>query len=256
MRSRLSSSSFAAVPVLVLLLVWWWITSQKKVDALILPEPRAVLSALGTLMADQLVPDLLHTLGRTLAALLIAVVGGVSAGLWLGYHVRVYRAVEGIVHALRSVPAAALFPLFLVAIGVGEFSIVALAAYNSLMVVLINTVTGTQLANESRLYHARLLGLKGWSIATDVLFWEALPHILGGIRIALGYSLALVIAVEMFIGVSHMGLGRRIFEFQAAYRTPETYALILVTSFLGISMNLLLGWIEHFSLRWHPDSKS
>ncbi|RBP36888.1 NitT/TauT family transport system permease protein/sulfonate transport system permease protein [Roseimicrobium gellanilyticum] len=256
MRSRFPTLLFSAVPVLVLLLLWWWITSCGKVDAIILPRPAAVLAAFGSLAGEQLLPDLLHTLGRALAALSIAIVIGVPVGLWLGLHGRVYRAVEGIVHALRSVPAAALFPLFLVAIGVGESSIVALASFNSLMVVLVATVNGTLLANESRLYHARLLGLRGWAITSEVLFWEALPHILGGIRIALGYCLALVIAVEMFIGVSHMGLGRRIYEFQAAYRTPETYALIIVASSLGIAMNLLLDWIERATLRWHPDSKA
>lgn len=253
--SKAKAALLAAGPIALLLAAWWWVTWRKMIDRLILPGPAAVSRAFGELLLQQLIPDLLHTLGRTLAALSLAAVIGIPAGLWFGLHVRAYKAVEGIIHALRSVPAAALFPLFLVAIGVGESSLIALATYNSLMVILINTVTGTLLANESRLYHARLLGLGSWSLTTEVLFWEALPHILGGLRIALGYCLALVIAVEMFIGVSQMGLGRKIYEFQAAYRTPETYAPIIVTSTLGIAMNLILGWVERRALRWHPDSK-
>jgi ABC-type nitrate/sulfonate/bicarbonate transport system permease component len=253
--SRCSVILASLPPIAVVTLAWWGLTATGFVDPVILPTPGSVAKALNALFREQLLSDVAYTLGRCVVALTISILVGVPVGLWLGFHVRAYRAVEGIIHALRSVPAAALFPLFLVAIGVGESSIVALASYNSLMVILINTVTGTLLANSSRIYHSRLLGVDGLSMITQVLFWEALPHILGGIRIALGYTLALVIAVEMFIGVSHLGLGRRIFEFQAAYRIPETYAVILVTSALGISLNFLLGWVEKRSLRWHPDSK-
>ena len=74
--------------------------------------------------------------------------------------------------------------------------------------------------------------------------------------IALGYGLALVIAVEMFIGVSEAGLGRKIFEYQSAYRIPETYAAILLTSFVGIFLNWSLTRVERYALRWHPDNRA
>ena len=196
--------------------------------------------------------DARTTLFRLLCALLLAILAGVPTGLLFAYFRGAYRAVEGIIHALRSVPAAALFPLFLIVIGVGESSIVMLAWYNSATVILISTVSGALLANESRVRQGRMLGMNGWRIATRILFWEALPHIFSGIRVALGYSLALVIAVEMFIGIGDVGLGRKIFDYQAAYRIPETYATIILTCSLGVILNFLLTLLEKWALRCLP----
>src|SRR2546427_779141 len=80
-----------------------------------------------------------------------------------------------------------------------------------LLVILVNAVSGTALANQRRLYQARLLNLSTFQMLSDVLFYEALPNIFDGIRTAVSYSLVLVVAVEMFIGLGERGLGRGIY---------------------------------------------
>lgn len=246
--------------IAVLVGLWWLITNvpvagagKPMIDPIILPSPVAVLKAGGELVVHGgILTDVRTTLSRLLCALLLAILAGVPLGLLFAYFRGVYRSVEGLLHGLRSIPAAALFPLFLIVIGVGESSIIMLAWYNSATVILISTVSGALLANESRVRQGRMLGMNGWRIATRILFWEALPHIFSGIRVALGYSLALVIAVEMFIGIGQVGLGRKIFDFQSAYRIPETYATIILTSCLGVLLNALLSAVEKFALRWLP----
>lgn len=257
---RLGKTSLGVLSTLVLLLVWLGLTTPFSVsgrspliDPIILPTPQAVMKATVTLFVEGgLGQDLWVTLVRLVSALLLALAVGIPLGLLFGYYKDAYRGVEGLLHALRSIPAAALFPLFLIVVGVGEMSIVLLAFYNSATVILIGTVSGAILANESRVRQARVLGMNGWQIATRVLFWESLPHIFSSSRIALGYSLALVIAVEMFIGIGDLGLGRKIFDYQAAYRIPETYATILIASALGVTLNGLLTVAERFSLAWLP----
>ena len=249
----ISTTAAATVSFLCLGLLWWATTALHLVDPLILPTPPKVAAAMMQLLTPEgLLRDFGYTLLRVTAALTISIVLGVPVGLWLGWQRGLYRFIEGPIHAMRSVPAAALFPLFLIVIGVGERSIIVLAAYNSIMVVLINTIAGALLANQRRVQQARTLGVNGWRLITEVLFWEALPHILSGIRIATGYGLALIIAVEMFIGVSNLGLGRKIYDYQAAYRIPETYAAILLTGALGLTLNGLLTLVERRFLRWLP----
>ena len=250
---RFSPRLFALILPLLIVIAWSLITAREWVDPLILPAPTAVLFALGKLLTSGgLTHDLLRTTLRVIAALGIALAVGVPCGLWFGYHRRIYEAIEGPLHALRSLPAVALFPLFLIVIGVGEWSIVALACYNSTLIILINTVAGASQANPRRVKQARRLGITTRELITDVLFWEALPSILTGIRIAIGYGLALVIAVEMFIGVSQAGLGRKIFDYQAAYRIPETYAVIILTGVVGVVLNGLLRIAERYLLAWLP----
>ena len=237
----------------VLVVVWAVVAALRLVDPIVLPSPASVVRAIPRMLQERLVADIGLTVGRVLGALAIACALGVPLGLYLGYRKGIYKVIESPLHALRSIPASALFPLFLIVIGVGEKSIVALAAYPSLLVILVNSVSGATLANKRRLYQARLLGLNDFDTITEVLFYEALPNIFDGIRTAVSYALMLVIAVEMFIGLGERGLGRGIYEYQSTYRIPETYAAIVVAGLIGILLNAVVSQLERRMLRWLPN---
>jgi ABC-type nitrate/sulfonate/bicarbonate transport system permease component len=237
----------------VLVVVWALVAALRLVDPIVLPSPASVVRAIPRMLQERLVADIGLTVGRVLGALAIACALGVPLGLYLGYRKGMYQVIESPLHALRSIPASALFPLFLIVIGVGEKSIVALAAYPSLLLILVNSVSGATLANKRRLYQARLLGLNDFDTITEVLFYEALPNIFDGIRTAVSYALMLVIAVEMFIGLGERGLGRGIYEYQSTYRIPETYAAIVVAGLIGILLNAVVSQLERRMLRWLPN---
>ncbi len=171
-------------PLVLLLAVWAAVAGFRLVDAIVLPAPWAVLRALGGILRHRVLADTGLTLARVFSALMIGGTIGIPLGLLLGYRERWYQMVEGPLHALRSIPASALFPLFLILVGVGETSIVALAAYPSVLVILVNTVTGATLANKRRLYQAKLFELGAYETIREILFYEALPNIFDGIRTA------------------------------------------------------------------------
>jgi ABC-type nitrate/sulfonate/bicarbonate transport system permease component len=235
-----------------LLGAWAAVTAWPLVDPIVLPSPWSVARALPGMLRQRLLADVLLTLGRVLAALVLSCAVGIPLGLVLGYHQRLYQVLEGPLHALRSIPASALFPLFLIVVGVGEPSIVALATYPSLLVILVNTVSGAALANKRRLYQARLLNLSTLRMLTDVLFYEALPSIFDGIRTAVSYCLVLVIAVEMFVGLGEHGLGRGVYLYQSTYRVPETYGAIIIAGTIGILLNWAVTRLHQHMLRWVP----
>ncbi len=236
-----------------LLGLWAAVTALHLIDAIVLPSPASVVRVVPRMLQERLLADVGLTLGRVLGALAIACAFGIPLGLYLGYHRGMYQVIESPLHALRSIPASALFPLFLIVIGVGEKSIVALAAYPSLLVILVNSVSGATLANKRRMYQAQLLGLNAFDTITEVLFYEALPNIFDGVRTAVSYALLLVIAVEMFIGLGERGLGRGIYEYQSTYRIPETYGAIIIAGVIGILLNAVVSQLERRMLRWLPN---
>lgn len=241
-------------PIVALVAAWFAVTALHLVDPIVLPSPWSVVRALGVIFRDRVLGDVALTLARVLGALAIACAVGIPAGLLLGYRRRWYQMLEGPLHALRSIPASALFPLFLIVVGVGESSIVMLAAYPSLLVILVNTVTGATLANKRRLYQAKLFELSAFETVTEILFYESLPNIFDGIRTAVSYSMVLVVAVEMFVGLGEHGLGRAIYEYQATYRVPETYAAVIIAGTIGILLNLVVNTVQNRMLRWLPNA--
>lgn len=233
--------------------LWFAVTRLGLIDSLFLPDPLAVLQSYGSLFGQaRLANDLGVTIGRTLASIALAVIIGVPAGLYLGYNSALYSYVEGGVHAMRSVPATALFPLFLLIFGIGHTSVILLAMYPAFLIILVNTVSGVRLANKLRLHLAHQLELGPFRIVREVLFYESLPAILDGIRTSVSYALALIIAIEMFMG-SNIGLGKKIYTYQSTYQIPETYAVIIMAALVGIILNKILTMLEHYLLRWMPN---
>lgn len=227
------------------------------VDPVILPTPQAVLGAgVELFRKDTLITDCLVTLRRLGISLVLSVAIGLPSGLFLGYHAKLYERIESVFHALRSIPATALFPLLLIVIGVGEQSIIFVATYPGLLIILISAANGVMLADKRRVRQAEILGMSGWQMITRVLFYESLPVVLSSLRTVVSYAMVLVIAVEMFIGVGQNGLGRRIFDLQSNYRIPEAYAVILLTAVVGIFLNLLVSAVEAYLLRWQVDGQN
>ncbi len=250
---RIGHHTHIAIPAMVALLVWSAVAAFRLVDPILLPAPWSVARALVPLTHDRMFGDVALTMARVFAALIIACVIGIPAGLFLGYRRRWYQALEGPLNALRSLPASALFPLLLIVIGVGQGSIVALAAYPSTLVILVNTVSGAALANKRRLYQARLFQLTAYETISEILFYEALPNIFDGIRTAVSYAMVLVIAVEMLVGLGERGLGRAIYEYQATYRIPEMYAAVIIAGAIGILLNSVVNRAQSRMLRWLPN---
>lgn len=244
----------ALIVIAGLLGFWELIIYLNLVDPLILPSPCAIVKSIPeVLIHDQAWIDILKSLNRVLCSIFLSAIIGIPLGLYLGYKRNVYRHVEGLVHALRSIPATALFPLLLIVIGIGEASIITLATYPCILIIVVNTVNGVLLTNKRRLYQAQALGLSAFGIVTDVLFYEALPNIIDGLRTAISYALVLVIAVEMFMGGIDNGLGYKIYLYQSSYVTTKTYLLIIVASAIGIFTNFALTAVEKRLLHWLPN---
>lgn len=237
------------------LLVWSLISAFALVSPVLLPSPSSVLKAtIQLFMVGSLASDLAVTARRVSLALMIGAVGGIPLGLIFGYRPRLYAWFEDSLNALRSVPATCLFPLLLIVIGVGEASIVVLAAYPCFLLFLVNSASGARLAEPYRIRHAEALGAGSLRIIKDLLFFEALPHIMAALRTCVSYALVLVVAVEMFIGVGKHGLGRKIFDLQSNFDIPETYAAIIVTGLFGVALNTLVNVAERRLLHWMPQS--
>ena len=235
------------------LVTWLSITTAGSVDPVLLPSPVAVWQAGYQLVAKNgIITDLATTARRVLISLGIAFVVGVPLGLVFGCQPKIYAWFEDTLHALRSIPATCLFPLLLIVIGVGEASIITLAAYPCLLIFVVNSASGAALTDKSRLHQIKALGANPFQIVSHLVYFEALPHITASLRTCVSYALVLVVAVEMFIGVGDNGIGRTIFDLQSNFLIPETYAAIIMTGVLGITLNFLVNRIEHYALRWLP----
>lgn len=242
--------SHVIAPVAIILL-WLAATSLKWVSPLFLPSPVEVVQVgySQLFVTGELWADILATLARMLAGFVIAAVAGIAIGLAVGYFARLHEALSFVIDFFRSIPATALFPLFLLFFGIGDEAKIAVAVWACSFVVIINTAYGVHHASTLRLRVARTLGARDLFLFKNVVLPESLPHVFAGLRIALSYSLVVVIVTEMFIG-TNIGLGRRIIDAQLVYRVPEMYVAIICAGVLGYAANRLFTAIEHRAVHW------
>lgn len=235
---------------LFLLAIWQLAWAFDLVDARLLPSPAATLDdTAGSILSGDVFADLWPTFVRVFYAFACAAVVGVPLGIVLGVNERVYRAVEFVIDFFRSTPATAMFPLFLLLFGLGDFSKIAVASFAALLVIVFNTAYGVMNARRTRLLAARSMGASRLRIFIDVVFYETLPQTFVGLRTAVSLALVVIIVAEMFIGATD-GLGHRIIDAQISYDLPEMYGSILITGALGYALNVAFLIVESRLVHW------
>ena len=237
------------VPFLVAVM-WWIVVLAGIANPLFLPSPIDVFKTLGIIVAkNQINIDILVTMARTIAGFTISTFIGMLVGLILGIDRRVYNYFEFIIDFMRSIPATALFPLFILFFGVGDVAKVTVVAFSCSLIILINTAYGVMNSQKTRLLMVQMYGATRYQRFTKVILPEALPQIFVGLRTAVSIALILVVVTEMFIGTT-VGLGYRIYNAQLVYRTPEMYAAILLTGILGYALNQCFVLAEKKLVHW------
>jgi NitT/TauT family transport system permease protein len=220
------------------------------VSKLFVPTPIEFVSALLLLVfSGEIIGHVLATLYRTLAGFLVACIIGIPIGLLMGYSNRIYSSLEFVVEFFRSIPATALFPLFLLVFGIGDESKIALSAWSAGLVLIVNAMYGVHLGKELRLKAAKTMHVSGLDTMTKIIFPEALPQIFTGMRVAISLSLIIVVVAEMFVGTTY-GLGRQIMDAQLVYRVGEMYSYIFAAGIVGFILNKGFMQIEHRIVHW------
>ena len=249
MRSKFETLT-PAIGAIGFILLWWLIYQLKLIDPVLLPSPGDSFKAIWDgFVSGSLLKDFWITFRRTLFSFLIAVAISVPLGVMLGSSKRLYSSLEFVIDFFRSTPASALFPLFLVILGVGEGTKIAVAAFGASLLILFNTAYGVMNARKTRQSAAKVMGASKLRVMFNVTVLESLPQTFVGMRAGVSFALVIVIVAEMFIG-STDGLGQRVINAQSIFNMPEMYATIFAAGVLGYGLNLLFIVVERRFVHW------
>jgi len=233
-----------------LVAVWFLVTITKLVDPFFLPSPVTVGKELGILLVKPVTYEhIAKTFYRMMAGYTIAVGIGVPLGIVLGYWEKIYDSVEFIIDFFRSFPATAMFPLFMLAFGLGDGSKIALVVFGCALLILVNTTYGVHGGSRTRKMVAETMKASEAYIMTKVVLPEALPQIAAGLRLALSLSLIIVVVLEMFIGTTR-GLGYLIYNAHMTYQIPDMYAYIVLAGLIGYFINQGFVKLEDKVIHW------
>jgi NitT/TauT family transport system permease protein len=233
------------------LLLWEAAPRLGLTERAFLPPLSEVLrTGLELLENGQLVSHVQASLSRSLLGFLIAISCAVPLGLAIGWYRPFASVVSPLLEAMRNTAALALLPVFILLLGIGEASKVAIVVYSCSFPILLNTISGVRNVDPLLIKSARTMGLSPIQLFKKVILPAAVPTIFVGIRLAGAYSLLVLVAAEM-IGAK-AGLGYLIIYAQYNFQIPDMYVGILSLTVVGLCFNQALLQLEKHFTRWKP----
>ncbi|MFT4043512.1 MAG: ABC transporter permease [Gordonia sp. (in: high G+C Gram-positive bacteria)] len=247
--ARYDSIVYGIIGLLVFLTIWWWLVASGNVDSQYLSTPQDTVRAFFSGLADgTLAAEIWPSVQRALIGFAIALVAGITIGIFVGSLPLVQKFAEPVLLFFRNLSLLALLPVFVVFLGIGEASKVAIVAWACFWSIFITTVGAVRSVDRTLLNAARTLGAGRVYIFTKVVLPASIPGIFPGIRLAASNAFTALVAAEL-VGGAH-GLGIYINNAALRYQAPQMYAGILALGLIGIFVNSILTVVQSRLTRW------
>lgn len=236
--------------VLLGFLALWQVGSTLGwINPTVFPPLDKIIAATWTgIVGGALLDDIAISLQRSGIAYAAAVGVGIPLGLFMGQIRAVEQALDPILQFFRQTSALALYPVFILLLGLGESSKVFVIFWATLFPILLATVGGVKEVDRKLIEMAVTFGASRASVFTRIVLPASVPAIFVGLRLSATTALLLLIAAEM-IGANR-GLGFQVMNAQYNFQIPQMFAAILLLALLGLTANFILVSLQRRLCRW------
>jgi ABC-type nitrate/sulfonate/bicarbonate transport system permease component len=179
-----------------------------------------------------------------ITACAVALPLGLSMGAWPAWR----RQVATVVEILRPIPPFAWIPIGLLWFGVGDVQSVFVIFIASVFPILLNTVAGVDDIDPVLRRSALCLGASRWRLFRNVVLPAALPQIVVGFRVGLGFAWMVLVASELIGSIS--GLGYLILDSRNLGLPSLAFMGMFVIGLVGYLLDVGLRALERTLLPW------
>lgn len=188
-----------------LLLVWEGAARLGWIDSFIFSQPSRILRTYWSMTQNRLLYHIWVTVGETLAGFLLGAAAGVLLAILLWWSPFVSRVSEPYLVVLNSLPKIALGPVIIILAGAGTRAIVFMAMAISLVVTVLEMLSGFRDTDAGAIRMARTFGATKQQVFRKIVLPYNIPTLFDSLKVNIGLSLVGVIAGEFL--VSRAGLG-------------------------------------------------
>jgi len=196
--------------------------------------------------------QILITLEEAILGFMIGVVFGVIFGIVLGRNHFLADLLSPFIKAANAIPRVVLGPIFVIGLGLGMQSKVALAAVMVFFVVFFNAFQGVSEVDRNLLANARILGASQRQLSTEVIIPSALSWILTSLHTSFSFALVGAIVGE-FVGAVQ-GLGLLIQTAKGTFNVNGVFAAMAIMTAVALIMDVLVTALENRLIRWRPNT--
>lgn len=219
------------------------------IDVFFFPAPVDIFNQVASWVVDtSFYSHVAITLTETVLGYLVGTALGVAAGVWLGLSRSTARILDPFIKGLNAIPRVVLAPIFVLWLGLGLWSKVALAVTLVFFVTFFNALQGVREVNPVVLSNARILGARRSDLLRHVYFPAAASWILSSLRTSVGFAVVGAIIGE-YLG-SSAGLGYLIAQAEGNFDAVGVFAGILILAVFVLIIDSILDIAEKHLIKW------
>ena len=234
----------------VLLVVWEAAGRADMLNPLYVPNPSRIGAALVDLFSDgRIWPHLDATFTAALGGLALGIAVGILLGVVAALVRFIAELLEPVMTLLNAIPRVILAPLFVIWLGIGLASKVALSFILVAVLIFFTVFSGIRQVDRRLVERVITLGGDRWSLVRHVYLPSVAAWVLGNLKVAVGFAFTGACVGE-FVAATH-GLGYLLSFAQSTYNAALMFALILLILVVVLVIFGVAGRLEKYLLRWN-----
>lgn len=232
-----------------LLLLWELAGYFGLIDPFYAPPPSDIAATVFDLFAEgEIYHHLEATFGAALAGLALGLLAGALLGFIAALMPRIAELLEPVMAMLNAIPRVILAPLFIIWLGIGLASKIALSFILVVVLTFFSVYNGIRDVDMRLVERVRTLGGGRWMLLREVYIPSVVAWVMGNLKVAVGFAFTGAVVGE-FVAASE-GLGYLLSFAQSTYNASLTLALILLIMVFVMILFTLAGVLERRLLRW------
>jgi NitT/TauT family transport system permease protein len=233
----------------VLLIVWQAAANAGWLNPLYMPSPLKIWAALVQLFGSGSIwPHLEATFAAALGGLAIGIIVGVVLGAAAAIMPLIAELLEPVMILLNAVPRVVLAPLFVIWLGIGLASKVALSFMLVAVLIFFTVYTGIRQVDRKLVERVITLGGGRGTLLREVYLPSVTAWVLGNLKVAVGFAFTGAVVGE-FVAATK-GLGYLLSFAQSTYNAALMLALVIVIMAFVLLIFALSEWLEKRLTRW------
>jgi NitT/TauT family transport system permease protein len=213
------------------------------------PTALEALRAVPAILTDkEALINILASLRRMAIGFGIGVAVSIPLGLTMGRSRAMASFFNPLLMIVYPVPKAALMPIIMLWLGVGDLSKTLVIFLGVSLPVIYHSFEGAKAVEEKMLWSGAAMGLSAMQRMFRIVLPAALPEILTGCRTGLVLALITMITSEMIARQS--GAGNILFNALDMGQYDTVFAMIIIVGAMGIGLDAAFERLRRRLVRW------
>jgi NitT/TauT family transport system permease protein len=226
-----------------------WELASYALDISGLPPAHQALRELPGILTDkESLFAILDSIRRMVTGFALALAFAIPVGLMMGRSRWVAAFFNPLLMIIYPVPKAALMPLIMLWLGVGDASKTLVIFLGVSLPVIYHAYQGSRAVEEKMLWSAAAMGMGARARLFRVVLPAALPEIMVGVRTGLVLALITMVTSEMI--ARKQGVGDLLFNALAMAQYETVYATIVIIGLLGFVIDVAFEWLRPHMVGW------